>query len=484
MRTFRLKKQEKLLIKFVHRLNKGEQRKVDIYFALPKEMGINKKTLSESEYFNSGIKGRRAYFTKGLHLPLLHTRFASRMKRSPEEYKTNLNLLAYQYLVALDTDSHSALNIKNDGNHSEFYQAIEEISTHCITILKKQRNHKLTDRKFQSIFENVDNYLSWYTEQTLLRMLAKKPRTTEFAENRQAILKICKDENNYRTKKGYNSAATVNDPNRIANKMRLLRRLIEFGVIFKSETIELGNITRKISAGVATSIIMSFVLILIIKTQGAFNNITVVMILLLAIIYGVREVFKDDFKAMLWQWLRQGKPKWARTLKDTANNNEIAHQKVWLDYIKKNQLPAHTKTLLDKRHSQNKQSTEYLHFCIETKVNKQGFQPGYESIEESIAFNLKPFARYLERGNDKVYEQNPPSVNKEKIQSISIARRYQINMFIMFDQNSYNPICERYKITLEPTGIIELEKLDSSKANEQNKQPGRYSRLRMLLHFK
>jgi hypothetical protein len=484
LRTFRLKKQEKLSIKFVHRLNQGEQRKVDIYFALPKEMGINKKTLSESEYFNSGIKGRRAYFTNGLHLPLLHTRFASRMKRSPEEYKTNLNLFAYQYLVALETDSHSTLAIKDDGNLSDFYQAAEEITAHCTTILKKHRSHRLNDREFQSIFENVDNYLSWYTEQTLLRMLAKKPRTTEFAENRQAILKICEEENNYRTEKGYNSAATISDPNRIANKMRLLRRLIEFGVIFKSETIELGNITRKIAAGVATSIIMSFVLILILKTQGAFNNITALMILLLAIIYGVREVFKDDFKTILWQWIRKGKPKWARTLKDAVSHNEIARQKVWLDYIKKAQLPAHTKTLLDKRHSQNKQSTEYLHFCIETKVNKQGFQPGYESIEESILFNLQPFARYLERGNDKVYEQNPPSANKEKIQGISIARRYQINMFIMLGQNTDNPVCERYKITLEPTGIIELEKLDSTKANEQNKQLDRYSRLRSLLHFK
>jgi len=484
LRTFRLKKQEKLSIKFIHRLNRGEQRKVDIYFALPKEMGINNKTLSESEYFNSGIKGRRAYFTDGLHLPLLHTRFASRMKRSPEEYKTNLNLFAYQYLVALDTDSHSALTIKNDGNLSEFYQAAEEISDHCMTILKKHRSHKLNDRKFQSIFENVDNYLSWYTEQTLLRMLSKKPRSAEFSENRQAILKICEYENNYRMEKGYNSAATVKDPNRIANKMRLLRRLIEYGVIFKSETLELGNITRKIAAGVATSIIMSFVLILILKTQGAFNNITAVMILILAIIYGVREVFKDDFKTILWQWIRKGKPKWARTLRDAVSHNEIARQKVWLDYIKKDQLPTHPKALLDKRHSQNKQSTEFLHFCIETKVNKQGFQPGYESIEESIVFNLQPFAHYLDRGNDKVYEQNPPSANKEKIQSISIARRYQINMVIALNQNTYNPKWERYKITLEPTGIIELEKLDATEENEQNKQPGRYSRLRTLMHFK
>ena len=483
MRNFRLKKQEKLSIKFVHRLNKGEQRTVDIYFSLPKEMGINKKTLSESEYFNSGIKGRRAYFTKGLHLPLLHTRFASRMKRSPEEYKSNLNLFAYQYLVALDTDSHSVLSIKDNEDLSNFYHAAEEMSDHCLTILKKHRSYTLSDPKLQSIFENVDNYLSWYTEQTLLRMLAKKPRKSEFSEKRQAILQICEEENKYRAEKGYNSVATVKDPNRIANKMRLLRRLIEFGVIFKSETLELGNITRKVAAGVATALIMSVVLILIIKTQGAFSQLTSLMIFVLAIIYGVREVFKDDFKTILWQWIRRGKPKWSRTLKDAVSYKEIAKQRVWLDYINTNKLPLQSKAMLEKRHSQNKQSAELLHYRIETKVNRLGFQAGYESIEENILFSLRPFARYLERGNDKVYEQNPPAANKEKIQSVSISRRYQINILIALNQGEDDQQFERYRVTLERTGIVELEKADSASHKGESKQSP-YSRLRMLMHFK
>jgi len=483
LHKFKLKQQEKLSIKFVHQINRGEQCRIDLYFALPKEMSINKNTLPESEYFNAAIKGRRAYFTKGLHLPLLHTRFASRMKRSPEEYKSNLNLFAYQYLVALDTDSHQALNIDDSESLQDFYHAANDLGEQCLTILKKHRSYNLSDSKLQHIFANVDNYLSWYTEQTILRMLAKKPRTAEFSESRLALLEICAEENRYREKKGYNSSATINDPNRIANKMRLLRRLIEFSVIFKSETQELGNITRKIVTGVATALIMSVVLILIIKTQGAFSKLTSVMILLLAIIYGVREVFKDDFKKMLWHWIRKGKPKWARILQDAVSRNEIARQKVWLDYIKTKKLPIQTKELLAKRHTQNKQSAEFLHFRLETKVNKQGFQAGYESIEENILFSLRPFARYLERGNDKVYEQNAPSANKEKIQSTSIERRYQINLVVALDQGEYNEQFERYKITLDRSAIIELEKAGTSACKEQP-EPGRYSKLRALLHFK
>lgn len=482
MHKFKLKQQEKLSIKFSHRINRGEMRRADLYFSLPKEMGINKNTLPENEYFNSGIKGRRAYFTKGLHLPLLHTRFASRMKRSPEEYKSNLNQFAYQYIVALDTDSEEVLNIDDSESQRDFYQAAAEMSEQCLAILNKQRSYTLSDAKLKSIFENVDNYLSWYTEQTILGLLAKKSRSAEFSEARLALLEICHQENEHRQKNSYNSSATLNDPNRIANKMRLLRRLIEFGVIFKCETQELGNITRKIVTGVATALIMSVVLILIIKTQGAFSKLTSLMILVLAIIYGVREVFKDDFKNMLWRWIRKGKPKWSRTLKDSMSQNEIAIQKVWLDYIKAKKLPKQSIELLAKRHTQNKQSAEFMHYRIETKVNKQGFQAGYDTIEETILLSLRPLARYLERGTGKVYEQNSPAANKEKIQSTSIERRYQINLVVAINQGRYLEQFERYKITLDRSAIIEIVKAGASAVNEKPKEDS-YSKLKSLLHF-
>ncbi|WP_022942776.1 hypothetical protein [Psychromonas hadalis] len=483
MRKFIVKQQEKLAIKLTHQIKRGQSRRIDLYFSLPKEMGINKNTLSETEYFNAAIKGRRAYFTEGLHLPLLHTRFASRMKRSPEEYKSNLNLFAYQYIVALDTDTQETLNIDDSEGLRDFYHAAIDVTEQCLTILKKHRAHIPNDTKLLAIFENVDNYLSWYTEQSILRMLAKKPRHSEFSETRLALLTICEEENNYRKSKAYNTSATLSDPNRISNKMRLLRRLIEYGVIFKSDTHELGKITRKIVTGVATALIMSVVLILIIKTQGAFSKLSSLMIFILAIIYGVREVFKDDFKNMLWRWIRKGKPKWSRVLTDSTSQNELATQKVWLDYIKAKKLPEQAVELLAQRHTQNKQSAEFLHYRIETKVNKQGFQAGYDSVEETILFSLRPFARYLERGTGKVYEQNDPESNREKIQSISIERRYQINIVVAFDQGQYVEEFERYKITLNRSGIIDIEKSGEVVKKDKSKYD-RYSKLKSLLHFK
>jgi hypothetical protein len=483
LRKIKVKQEEKLAIKLIHQIKQGKFRRIDVYFSLPKEMGINKTTLPETEYFNAAIKGRRAYYTEGLHLPLLHTRFASRMKRSTDEYKNNLNLFAYQYIVALDTDTDETLNISDSDGLSDFYQAANEVVEQCVTILKKHRSHIPSDAKLLAVFENVDNYLSWYTEQSILRMLAKKSRQSEFSEARLALLAICKDENNYRQQKGYNTGTTLSDANRISNKMRLLRRLIEYGVIFNSQTYELGNITRKVVTGVATALIMSVVLILIIKTQGAFSNLSALMIFLLSVIYGVREVFKEDFKNILWRWIRKGKPKWFRVLTDSTSKNEIAIQKVWLDYIKAKKLPIQVIDLLAQRHSQNRQSAEFLHYRIETKVHNLGFQAGYDTLEETIVFSLRPFARYLERGTGKVYEQNSPDNNKEKVQSTTIERRYQVNVVVAINQGLYTEEFERHKITLNRNGIIEIEKSGEAPIIDPE-QYNRYSKLKTLLNFK
>jgi len=478
-----LKQEERFSIKLTHQIDQGQFRRIDVYFSLPKEMSINKNTLPETDYFNAGVRSRSAYFTQGLHLPLLHSRFASRMKRSTLEYRNHLNLFAYQYVTALNTDTHEALKNNDSEKLRKFYNAAQEMANHSMVILSKHRSHAPKDANLGAIFENVDNYLSWYTEQTILGMLVNKPRSSEFSEDRLALLQICNNENLYRKGKSYNSQPTLDDPNRIANKMRLLRRLIEYGVIFKTDTQALGNITRKVVTGVATALIMSVVLVLIIKTQGAFSTLTSLMVFILAIIYGVREVFKDDFKNILWRWIRKGKPKWARTLIDPTSKAELAKQKIWLDYIKTDNQPLKTRQLLAKRNMQNKQSSEILHFRIDTKVVRQGFQPGYDTLEETIDFSLLPFARFLERGSGKLYEQNDPSSNKEKIKTTSIERRYQINVVVALDQGKYTEQFERFKITLNRSGIIDIEKAGKAALRDKPERK-RYSKLRSLLHFK
>ena len=448
-----LKQEDKLSFKVNHRIPQGQYRRIDVYFLLPNEMGIHPQTLTEEAYFYRGIQGKRAYYSEGLHLPLVQSRFASRMKRSSDEYRVNLNLFAYQFAKAFDKD---LANIQLESDVAVFYAALLELIDVAKSIIKKFRRNAPTDDKLKAYFFNVDNYLSWFSEQGCYKALSKRAKNNEFLDERAELIGFCRGEAKYRLENGYNSPSTLQDPNRIANKMRLLRRLIEHGVIFKEETQQLGNNLKKIVKGTATAIVMVVVLSVVFFAQGELKGLTYALIAVMSIIYGFREIFKDDFKDALWRWIRNGRPKWARSLIDTSNKHVIARQKVWLDYINQSQLPATVREVLYRRRPQNKQESILLHFRLDSKVSSKGFQPGYNRIQEQIYFNFRPLIRYLERGTGAVYSESDGKVSKE-----SIERRYQVNVVLGMTDNGGATQYQRHKITVNRSGIVDIEIAES-----------------------
>ena len=447
-----LKQEDKLSFRLNHLIPQGDYRRVDVYLLLPNEMGINPQTLTEEDYFYRGIQGKRAYYSEGLHLPLVQSRFASRMKRSPDEYRVNLNLFAYQFAKAFEKDIR---NIQDQIEHHLFYSALIELVDVAKSIIKKFRRNAPTDEKLRAYFNNVDNYLSWFSEQCCYKALSKRKKNSEFLDERAEVIGFCRSEGKYRLENGYNSVNTLRDPNRIANKMRLLRRLIEHGVIFKEETQQLGKHQKKIVKGTATSLVMVIVLSLILFAQGELKGLTYALIAVLSVIYGFREIFKDEFNNTLWRWIRKGRPKWSRLLIDTSNKQVISKQRVWLDYIKQSKLPTVVREVLYRRRPQNKQESILLHYRLDTKVSNKGFQAGYDRIQEQIYFSVRPLIRFLERGTGAVYAETDSKISKEPIE-----RRYQVNVVVGLHDDSAKVVYQRHKITVNRSGILDIEAAD------------------------
>ena len=417
MSKISVKQEDPLSIKVIHQMQVGDTRHLDLYFFFPKEMGISTQSIDEEEYYHSGITGRRSYHSPGIHLPLVQSRFASQKKRTIEEFRLYLNLFAYQFAVAIETDSKELRQIEVA---SEFYQGLNELSEQVFQLLKRFRRNEPSDPKWKSYFENADNYLSWFCEQQMLKLLAHSPRDNEFSGNSDALVQFCRKEREYRDQRRYNSSQTIKDPNRIANKMLLLRRLIQQGVVLKEEKKQLGVGLKKMTTGVATALVMLVVSSLIITAQGVFSGLTTTLVLSLAVIYGFREIFKEDIRNALWKTIRRGRPLWNRNLFDTTSKSLVAKQLVWLDFIRKNDVPTPVTDILKQRNRQNKVDAEILHYAVYTKVTQKGFLAGYSTIQEQINFSLAPFARYLARGKDKIYSES-----EGKISNTSVERRYQ-----------------------------------------------------------
>ena len=459
MNKIKLSQDENLSIKISHQLSPQALQRIDLYFSLPVEMGINPSTLNSEDYFYSNITSHSAYYSDKVHLPLVRSRFISQRFEGEDDdqsdYRLNLNLYSYQLKIALDTDIKQTLKLKNA---AEFYPAAIEVADQIAGLVKKLRRYTPSDTKLSSFFENADNYLSWHIEQSFLKLLSKGPKSTDFTTEREFLFAFCREENTYRTERKYNSQVTLDDPNRITNKMRLLQRLIEYGVVFQKKTRYLDLHLKRLVRGSVTAVIMAFVMLLVLNARSSFTEVTVALIAFLGVIYGLRETFKEDVTSLIWRKIQKGRPKWQNLFRHSVNQKRILSQILWLEYINARDLPKGVNELLQQRRQQNKQAARLLHFRCDNKVLSKEFLPGFDEIQQQVFFNLTPFVRFLKKGAGRLY-----NLEGQKISSQAVERRYQINLILRnVDHDGEN--IQRFKITLNRSEIVNIEAISGADA--------------------
>ena len=169
-------------------------------------------------------------------------------------------------------------------------------------------------------------------------------------------------------------------------------------------------------------------------------------------LYGLREIFKEDLTTLIWRVIQKGRPKWQNTFTNSVSQQKMTSQRLWLEFIKSGELPERVNKLFNKRRQQNKQAAHLLHFCSKTKVVAKEFLPGYDEIQQQIIFDLTPLVRYLRKGKGRLYE-----LDGQKITQQSVERRYQINLVVVqTDKDQYQNL-QRFKITLNRSEIINIE---------------------------
>lgn len=453
MKKIRLTQDENLSIKFSYQLLPSDHQRLDLYFSLPEEMGISPKTLSEDHYFHNSIQNHSSYYSDQLHVPLVRSRFISQQKGEQTDYRLNLNLFSYQIRLALDTDVKQTLKLKES---EQFYPQAIVLAEQISGLLKQLRRYTPPDKKLRPFFENADNYLSWQVEQSFLKLLSRAPKSTEYASERSFLINFCRAESQYRQDNQYNSQITIDDPNRITNKMRLLQRLIEYGVVFKKEVKNLNTNLNRIVRGSVTAIIMAFVMLLVLNARTNFTEVTIALVGMLGVIYGLREIFKEDITRIIWRQIQKGLPKWKIIYSHSVDKAKIASQTLWLHYIRNKDLPEQVDKLFQTRRQQNKQAAQLLHFRSDTKVNAKHFLPGYDEIQQRIYFNLTPFVRFLKKGEGRLY-----SLDNSKITKQAVERRYQINLVLLHTNKQYKQQIQRYKITINRSEIINIEAIET-----------------------
>lgn len=442
-------KQDAVTLKITTEMSESKKLDLDMYIFVPGELGLTSDVVTESEFFYSSIHQKRAYYSDKILLPLVHSRLAQRGRLSPTQYRVSLSLFAYQYVTALDK-AVNQLNLSSDSVTEDEVDTVIELS---LDILKRLRRSIPYEEGLKRYYANIDNYLSWYTEQKFLSMVSQLTRDKEYKTIKERLITLVEKEQAHRTLNNYNSVKADQDITRLSNKMRLLRRLIEHPIILTEKVTSLGKNMRRAVKGLATGLVMVFVTITAILARDYWGEITASFIIAMSFVYALREIFKDDLKDMMWRWIRKGKPKWRRRYFDPTTGKQVGQKIEWLDYKSLSDLADRIKIIRKKRVVQREE--QILHYRSETEMTTSRFMSGYEETRDVMLIDLRALTRLMDKGSNRIYRLSNGQVSRE-----SVEKRHLINLIIKEDGHKQSPRYYRWKVVLNRSKIVDIEKTE------------------------
>lgn len=217
-------KQDSITLKISHIMGASKTLDLDFYLFVPGELGLTPEVISESEFYYTSVVQKRSYYSDKTLLPLVHSRLAQRGRLSNAQYRVSLSLFAYQYVIALDK---AVANLNERSSDGVTEEQVDEVIELSLDILKRLRRSVPYEEILKRYYVNIDNYLSWYTEQKFLSLVAHLPREGDYTTVKERLITLCEREQAHRKLNKYNSSSSADDATRMTNKMRLLRRLIE-----------------------------------------------------------------------------------------------------------------------------------------------------------------------------------------------------------------------------------------------------------------
>jgi transposase-like protein len=197
---------------------------------------------------------------------------------------------------------------------------------------------------------------------------------------------------------------------------------------------------------------MLFVTSAVILARDYLGEITASFILVLSVIYALREVFKDDLRDIMWRWIQRGKPKWRRRYIDATTKKDVGRKIEWLDYTTFEKMPDRIKSIRKKRVVQREE--EILHYRALTDMATSKFTSGYDQTREILNINFRALTRLMDKSNNRFYKLQDGQVVKE-----SLEKRHLLNLIVKEHNHGNEPVYYRWKIVLSRSKIVDIEQI-------------------------
>lgn len=469
-------------------LTEGRSHHLDVLLFLPAELGLTTKLMPEEAFYHRVFQTKRTYYSERHRLPLVMSRLAG-ARLDIDQFRLGLSLYAHQYVMALEEANRTLLEQARrlrkrtrrlarkpeEEQTAQAHKALDEARQELVVqlkdtvtlsrgILRRMRRQTHDKATLRDHFVNIDNYLSWQTEQLLLGVVVQLPNEGELGASREALLTLCREENAYREALRYNPPSVVDDPARISNRMRLLRLLIEHPVTLKQRQQTLGGIEQRVVKAAATALVMVVVTLGLVRARQLLGDLTAMFVLALALIYALREVFKDDLRSTLWRWLRRGRPRWRRLYQDPSSQTPVGKQLEWFDYRNLSSLDAELRRLRG-------MSTEWrgetvVHYRSRSKMSPTRFLSGYDRTRENLTMDLSPIIQLMVSANQHVYGLD----GKGRVSHEVVERNHMMQLVIRDREGDEPAVLQRWKVVMSRSGIMSLQLAEEKNAKKEKQE--------------
>lgn len=333
-----------------------------------------------------------------------------------------------------------------------------------------QRLRKTTPQQNsqKNYFRNADIYFSWYAEQFLLESMTAEGFADVDQELKDGIQEFLQQEYRYRDERNY-LGEFDGAPTRIWNRMSLYLRLLEYPVLLRRKVIGLGSITRKMVKAASTILIMSLFTYVIFMMRDRRQELSLALLLGIAMIYALRDLLRDDMTEGITGLLRKGKPRWKIRLFKPYINELLALQRIWIDYRKLPELSQWVREHSDKWSANEERQI----ICYRSELNLDKEILEQHQIEERIALDCKELCEMIQSAKDKLFVLADPKDPSSAIQAHTIEKQHDYNLLVVHSGpgNGYST-AQRWHVRLGSDGIVrcKAKKLKWPSPEEQRKK--------------
>ncbi len=438
---------------------------INLYFFLPRNLGINKYNYSNDQFFDDLYSYNRLITPKS-DLPNLTSR-ADRLLHFIQEKQDNIkehtDYINYELKIIICSfraylrDFSKAVK-KKPMETSDLLRLISEIESFRGTIKKFQKFVVLTDeQKLRDLFFFSDEYSSLVVTTYLFKIYKYVKGNSDKSEY---VQKAIKAEVEYRKQHGMTYASEDEAGNEELLYRYSVFKKYFYNILFlfqkrREDAVEFRHFLYALAAGIA----MIFATTIAFVSQKKYGNYTLSFFVALVISYMFKDRIKDFFKQVFESKLVFKRVyDYRNKIYDPERFDLFGFYKERVRFIK---TPQVLEDIVSKRLQGSKGSLstwyigeEVLKYEKKIKLNNRkilnSFSDRIEGLNDIIRFNVSNFTKKMDDPDTSLY------MLKNGVKKVKASKVYHVNLVIEFISNDERHI---YKIRLILTkdGIKRIE---------------------------